>query len=99
MKVGLYGIRGVYNFGCEAIVRGAYQFINSIYPESEIIYFSYSADFDKAALADLNIEIRPIIYNKKIANRLINKIFRIFHINYRYLMFDANKVKIGRAHV
>lgn len=92
MKVGLYGIRGVYNFGCEAIVRGAYQFINSIYPESEIIYFSYSADFDKAALADLNIEIRPIIYNKKIANRLINKIFRIFHINYRYLMFDANKV-------
>lgn len=92
MKVGLYGIRGVYNFGCEAIVRGVYQFINSIYPESEIIYFSYSADFDKAALADLNIEIRPIIYNKKIANRLINKIFRIFHINYRYLMFDANKV-------
>ena len=66
MKVGLYGIRGVYNFGCEAIVRGVYQFINSIYPESEIIYFSYSADFDKAALADLNIEIRPIIFNKDI---------------------------------
>jgi polysaccharide pyruvyl transferase WcaK-like protein len=54
MKVGLYGILGVYNFGCEAIVRGAYNFIRTVYPESEIVYFSYSPEFDKRALADLN---------------------------------------------
>lgn len=33
MNIGLYGIYGVYNFGCEAIVRGTVQFIERVYPE------------------------------------------------------------------
>ena len=27
--IGLYGIYGLYNFGCEAIVRGTYQMLKS----------------------------------------------------------------------
>lgn len=60
MRIGLYGIIGVYNFGCEAIVRGACQLIRRLYPEAQIVYFTYSYDYDKKALQDLNLEIRPI---------------------------------------
>lgn len=60
MRIGLYGILGVYNFGCEAIVRGACQLIRRLYPEAQIVYFTYSYDYDKKALQDLNLEIRPI---------------------------------------
>jgi len=40
MRIGLYGIGGVYNFGCEAIVRGAYKVIQGLYPGADIVYFS-----------------------------------------------------------
>ena len=60
MRIGLYGILGVYNFGCEAIVRGACQLIRRLYPEAQIVYFTYSYDYDKKALQDLNLKIRPI---------------------------------------
>lgn len=60
MRIGLCGILGVYNFGCEAIVRGACQLIRRLYPEAQIVYFTYSYDYDKKALQDLNLEIRPI---------------------------------------
>lgn len=92
MKIGLYGIRGVYNFGCEAIVRGAYKFINDLYPGSEIIYYTYSEEYDRKILADLNITIKPIYSEKNIMKRLINKMFRILNINKQYLMFDYKSI-------
>lgn len=92
MKIGLYGIRGVYNFGCEAIVRGAYKFINDIYPESEIIYYTYSEEYDKKILADLNIKIKPIRSNKTVIKRLVNKICKILKINKQYLMLDYKSI-------
>ena len=58
MRIGLYGILGVYNFGCEAIVRGACQLIQRLYPEAQIIYFTYSYDYDKEALQDLRRTVR-----------------------------------------
>lgn len=92
MKIGLYGIRGVYNFGCEAIVRGAYKFINDLYPGSEIIYYTYSEEYDRKILADLNITIKSIYSEKNIMKRLINKMFRILNINKQYLMFDYKSI-------
>ena len=50
MKIGLYGIYGVYNFGCEAIVRGAVKLIHDLYPSAEIIYFTYNFEYDRNVL-------------------------------------------------
>nr|WP_317354366.1 hypothetical protein [uncultured Agathobacter sp.] len=61
VRIGLYGIFGVYNFGCEAIVRGAYKFINKIYSDAQIMYFSYNYEYDRKALSDLDLVVVPII--------------------------------------
>ena len=71
MKIGLFGIRGVYNFGCEAIVRGAYEFIKDMWPNAHITYFSYNYEYDKQILDDLNIEIKEVQQRKKTINKTI----------------------------
>ena len=38
----LIGIGGVYNYGCEAIVRGTVNILKSINPEVKISYASYN---------------------------------------------------------
>lgn len=92
MTIGLYGIRGVYNFGCEAIVRGAYNFINEIYPGSEIIYFSYSPVYDRERLTDLDISIVPVTSATSKVKRAINKSLRMVHSNIRFLMIDYREI-------
>lgn len=92
MKVGLYGILGVYNFGCEAIVRGAYNFINSVYPGSNIIYFSYSPEYDSKVLSDLNIEIYAIQEKRTFTKRIVNKALKKVNAEHRCLMFDADAI-------
>ena len=77
MRIGLYGIYGVYNFGCEAIVRGACMWLRELYPDCKIIYFSYNFDYDQKALADLDIEVEAV--NGNFFKRCINKCLRILH--------------------
>ena len=90
MKIGLYGILGVYNFGCEAIVRGAVCLIQQVYPDAKILYFSRNYNFDSNALKDLNIEIVPIQSKRNIFNRGIYRICELFKIEKRPLFFDSN---------
>ena len=92
MNVGLYGILGVYNFGCEAIVRGAYNFINSVYPGSNIIYFSYSPEYDSKALSDLDIEIYGIQEKRTFFKRIVNKALKKINAEHRCFMFDADAI-------
>lgn len=92
MKVGLYGIQGVYNFGCEAIIRGAYSFIKSIYPNCEVYYYSYDSQNDKKVLEDLQMEIISIEMNKTLPRRGFNKIAKTIGYNKRFLLFNANKI-------
>ena len=92
MKVGLYGIYGVYNFGCEAIVRGAYKFIKNLYPDCKIIYYSFSYSYDKTRLEDLDLDIISVEIQKSIIKRGINKFFRVFNIEKQFLMFDTDKI-------
>lgn len=73
MKFGLYGINGVYNFGCEAIVRGTYRFLKDCRPDAKIIYFTYNYDYDSRILADLDIEIVAVKRQRNLVNRAINK--------------------------
>ena len=77
MTIGLYGIYGTYNFGCEAIVRGAVKFIKEKIADCEIVYFSYSYEFDRKALDDLDIKIVPLENKRTFIVRVINKALRI----------------------
>lgn len=92
MKVGLYGINGVYNFGCEAIVRGAYNFISKVYPGSKIIYYSYALDYDEKILWDLDIEVREVTYTKNVVKKIANRLFPLIDPNYQLLMIDYKKI-------
>lgn len=92
MRIGLYGIKGTYNFGCEAIVRGARGFIQDVFPTAKVVYFSYSYEFDKKALADLDIEVVPVIEKNTFGKRAINKILNTLDSEKRVFSFDIKKI-------
>lgn len=92
MIIGLYGIHGVYNFGCEAIVRGAVKLIDKLYPDAQIIYYSYSYDYDSVALNDLYISIREVFSKKNMFMRLENKGKTLLNMDERVLFFDYKKI-------
>ena len=91
-KIGLFGISGVYNFGCEAIVRGSFKFLKDLYPDSRIIYYTYNYEYDKDRLKDIDIEIVPVARTIKLWKRVVNLILRKLNVEYQLLMFDATSI-------
>lgn len=71
-NIHLIGIYGLYNFGCEAIVRGTYYLLKKADSDCVIYLHSYTPDYDKNVLKDLDIKVLPII--KKRMNYLLWKI-------------------------
>ncbi len=57
--IGLYGINGTYNYGCEAIVRGTELILREIWPDATIKYASMRPKDDKKRLKGCNINIIP----------------------------------------
>jgi len=57
--IGLYGIDGTYNYGCEAIVRGTEKILREIWPDVTIKYISLRPEDDKKRLKGCNVEIIP----------------------------------------
>lgn len=57
--IGLYGIFGVYNYGCEAIVRGTEIILHEIWPDARIKYISPRPEDDKYRLKGCNVEVIP----------------------------------------
>lgn len=53
----LIGIGGVYNYGCEAIVRGTVNILKTVYPDVKIGYASYNYEDDVKRLTNCDIEI------------------------------------------
>lgn len=92
MRITLYGIRGLYNFGCEAIVRGAYKLFSELYPEAEISYYSYNFEYDNKMLRDIPIKIKKVETKVSIASRCINKLLRIMKIDKQILMFNYKEI-------
>ncbi len=92
MRVGLYGIYGTYNFGCEGIVRGAVKFIRKHFGECDITYFSYSYEFDRKALGDLDIKIVPLENQRTFIVRGINKALRILKCEKRLFTIPFKKI-------
>lgn len=56
-RVLLIGIYGVFNYGCEAIVRGTVNILKQVDAEIEVFYASYNYKDDKKRLADCDVTI------------------------------------------
>jgi len=56
-KILLIGIGGVYNYGCEAIVRGTEAILRSEWPDVKIVYASCRPEDDRTRLKGCNVEI------------------------------------------
>lgn len=59
VTIALYGIGGVYNYGCEAIIRGTEIIIHEIWPSANIKYASLRAKDDERRLKGCDVEIIP----------------------------------------
>lgn len=75
--VALYGIDGLYNYGCEAIVRGTTAILREANPNNQIVYFSPRKEEDENKIKDLGIEVRQVELCKLgILQRIVNKALR-----------------------
>ncbi|MCG8540746.1 MAG: polysaccharide pyruvyl transferase family protein [Clostridia bacterium] len=91
--IGLFGIYGLYNYGCEAIVRGTYELIKQAWPDCDIILYTFFATDDKEIIGDLEIKIKKApVKNNQIIRRIINKVLRIFSIRTQLSIWDAKSV-------
>ena len=53
--VGLFGMYGLYNYGCEAIARGTYQVVKQAWPDSKVILYTFfKEDKEKLLIWILN---------------------------------------------
>lgn len=83
-KVLLIGIGGVYNYGCEAIVRGTTAILKKYDPLIQIHYASYNYKNDKKRLTNCDIIIVNRDRNKTFIflKRILRKFLSWIHITY-----------------
>ncbi|MBM6906708.1 polysaccharide pyruvyl transferase family protein [Collinsella tanakaei] len=75
LKHGLYGIGGLYNYGCEAIVRGTTKILRQFNPYASICYFTPRVEDDARRIADLDIEVHQITPgHRSVPLKAVNKI-------------------------
>lgn len=55
----LYGTGGLYNYGCEAIVRGTTLLLKEEWPQACVVYLSPRADDDRARLGRVPVSVLP----------------------------------------
>lgn len=79
MRILLIGIGGVYNYGCEAIVRGTERILRCALPDAEIVYHSPRPKDDAVRLTGCAVEVRPRFRTgvDRLVRRLVNKPFRL----------------------
>lgn len=92
MRILLIGINGVYNYGCEAIVRGTVNKMRQMFPTIEIDYASSNLKDDKRRLKGCSVKIirrknRWAWWNVK------RKIFEKLNIKNDIIAEDINLVK------
>lgn len=93
--IGLYGIGGLYNFGCEAIVRGTYAYIKKTSPNEKVIYYTPNWKYDRKKLADLDIEIININKKGRVVRKIINRILSELGIKKRIILDNWKKVVLN----
>jgi polysaccharide pyruvyl transferase WcaK-like protein len=70
----LEGIGGVYNYGCEAIVRGTVTILRRSWPDAKIVYRSYRAGHDRDVLRDVNARVADGTRRKSRMRRLAKRL-------------------------
>lgn len=93
IKIGLFGMYGLYNYGCEAIVRGTYSLLKKAYPDCSVILYTFFPETDKEIVTDLEITVKKVP-SKNILKlrRIMNKILRILFIEKQLSLWDAQNV-------
>ena len=90
----LIGIGGVYNYGCEAIVRGTVNILKTINPNVHISYASYNYEDDVRRLADCDIRI---VKRKRIGRwswrNVLRKLLSYVNISYT-IAYDLSLIHI-----
>lgn len=79
MRVLLKGIGGVYNYGCEAIVRGTVNMLRMIDPAIQIDYASFRMDDDRKRLKGCDVNIIPV-YKKWSIRNILKAVLNRLHI-------------------
>lgn len=100
---GLYGIEGLYNYGCEAIVRGIERIIHSLHPDDEIIYYSRNYLQDKKIIRDIRVKVVNCKKRENYLRKAVNKLLRLANArcripldNYQMMMDECDVlVSIG----
>lgn len=90
--IGIYGIAGVYNLGCEAIIRGTYEHLKTQFPNAKWIYYTPNRAADALILNDLPIEIRETKKKFVLIKKCFNKIFDMLKIGYQIPYDDYNDI-------
>lgn len=94
-KILLIGIGGVYNYGCEAIVRGSVEILRQCFPFIEITYVSYNYEYDADRLKDLNIKI----LNRKHSNKrwTVKNIYKkiLSYVGLKYNIYESPSITDG----
>ena len=78
----LYGIWGVYNYGCEAIVRGTVNSLKTMFPEAKITYASFNVQEDTERLKGCDVEVIERPFHNSIVKRIIRKLLAYVNIDY-----------------
>lgn len=81
-KFVLYGIRGVYNYGTEAIVRGTVHILRRRWPACRIVYASFRPEADRALLEDLTELEVAWAGRVSLAQRVVHRVGR--HIGWSH---------------
>ena len=93
LTIGLFGMYGLYNYGCEAIVRGTYELIKKAWPDCKVILYTYCPFEDKKSISDLNIIVKQIpIYKGIFLRRVANKLLRVINAQKQLPMWNAKVV-------
>ena len=80
-RIALYGIGGLYNYGCEAIVRGTVVFARRAFGEDvSITYYSKNYNEDKKITDSLGIEIVSIESRPSFIKKCISKAIDVFKL-------------------
>lgn len=84
----LYGISGVHNYGCEAIVRGTVSLLRQEWPDCHIVYASARPQTDMEALSDIRLSIVPERPHVPLSRRGLNSIMRRLGLSFRVSVPD-----------
>lgn len=80
-RIAIYGIGGLYNYGCEAIVRGTVEFIHQLYGDNvKITYYSRNINNDYKVAKNIGIDIIDIKRSTNLFKKIVSKLVDIFEI-------------------